>query len=82
MAWGVACPARMSSRVTSTPKMNPPTWAKNATPPPFALAWNSPKLPSISWYRNHSPSQIQAGILTMKIGKIHVVTREPGYSTQ
>ncbi len=37
---------------------------------------------AVSRYRNHSPSQIQAGILTTKIGKIHVVTREPGYSTK
>ena len=66
----------------SSPKMNPPTWAKNGTPPPLALALNSPKLPSISWYKNHSPSQIQAGTRTTKIGKIHVVTREPGYRTK
>jgi hypothetical protein len=32
----------MSSRVTSRPKTNPPTWAKNATPPPLALALNEP----------------------------------------
>ena len=42
--------------------MNPPTWAKNATPPPFAEALNSPKLASMSWYKNHSPRKIQAGI--------------------
>jgi hypothetical protein len=24
-------------------------------PPPLADAWNSPKLASISWYKNHSP---------------------------
>jgi hypothetical protein len=41
--------------------MNPPTWAKNATPPPFAEALNSPKLASMSWYKNHSPRKIQAG---------------------
>jgi len=29
--------------------MNPPTWAKNATPPPFAEDWNSPKFASTSW---------------------------------
>ena len=49
--------------------MNPPTWAKNATPPPFAEALNSPKLASMSWYKNHSPRKIQAGIRTRKIGK-------------
>ena len=31
--------------------MNPPTWAKNATPPPFAEALNSPKLASMSCYK-------------------------------
>ena len=49
---------------------------------PVRLGVEQPEAPSISWYRNHSPSQIQAGILMMKIGKIHVVTREPGYSIQ
>jgi hypothetical protein len=29
--------------------MNPPTWAKNAVPPPFACAENKPKLAEISW---------------------------------
>ena len=58
--------------------MNPPTWAKNATPPPFAEALNSPKLASMSWYKNHSPRQIYAGIRTRKTGKIHVRTRDPG----
>ena len=37
--------------------MNPPTWAKNATPPPFAEALNSPKLASMSWYKDHSPEE-------------------------
>ena len=63
-------------------RRTPPTWAKNATPPPFAEALNSPKLASISWYKNHSPRKTQAGIRTRKIGKIHVRTREPGYSTK
>ena len=49
LSWGAACPARTRSRVTSTPKTNPPTWAKNATPPPLAWALNNPKLPSTSW---------------------------------
>jgi hypothetical protein len=61
------------------PKTKPPTWAKNATPPPLAEVLNSPKLASMSWYRNHSPRKIQAGIWTRKTGKIHVRTREPGY---
>ena len=42
--------------------MNPRTCAKNATPPPLAWALNRPKLASMSWYRNHSPRKIQAGI--------------------
>ena len=42
--------------------MTPPTWAKNATPPRFAEALNRPKLASMSWYENHSPRKIQAGI--------------------
>ena len=58
--------------------MNPPTWAKNATPPPFAEALNSPKLASMSWCKNHSPGKIHAGIRTKKIGKIHVRIRDPG----
>ncbi len=44
--------------------MNPPTWAKNATAPPFAWALNSPKSASMSWYKNQSPRKIQAGIRT------------------
>ena len=80
-SWGATCPPRASSHVTPTPKMNPPTWAKNATPPPFAEALNSPKLASMSWYKNHSPSQIQAGIWTRKMGKIQVRIRDPGYRT-
>ena len=62
--------------------MNPPTWAKNATPPPLAEALDSPKLASMSWYKNHSPRKIQAGILTRKIGKIHVRIRDTGYGAQ
>jgi hypothetical protein len=31
--------------------MNPPAWAKNATPL-LALVLNNPKLPAISWYRD------------------------------
>ena len=46
--------------------------------PPFAEALNSPKLASMSWYKNHSPRKIQAGIRTRKIGKIHVRIRDPG----
>jgi hypothetical protein len=62
--------ARTRIAVTSRPKANPPTWAKNATPPPLAVALKSPKLASMSWYRNHSPRRIQAGILTRKTGKM------------
>jgi hypothetical protein len=51
---------------------------ENATPPPFAEALNSPKLASMSWYKNHSPRKIHAGIRTRKIGKIHVRIRDPG----
>src|SRR5580700_5466778 len=40
------------------------------TPPPFAEALNSPKLASMSWYKNHGPRKIQAGIRTRKIGKM------------
>jgi hypothetical protein len=58
--------------------MNPPTWAENAMPPPFAGALNSPKLASMSWYKIHSPRRFQAGIRTRKIGKIHVRIRDPG----
>ena len=43
-------PVRTRSHAAAKPKMNPPTWAKNATPPPFAWALNSPKSASISWY--------------------------------
>src|SRR5580693_4890474 len=75
---GAACPALARSRATSRPKMNPPAWAQNATPPPFAEALNSPKLASMSWYKNHSPRKIQARIRTRKIGKIHVRIRDPG----
>ena len=59
--------------------MNPPTWAKNATPPPFAEALNGPKFTSISWYKDHGPRMIQAGIRTRKIGKMCVRIREPGW---
>ncbi len=55
-SWGATCPARARSHVTTRPKTNPPTCAKNATPPPFAEALNDPKLASISWYKNHTPS--------------------------
>ena len=77
-SWGATCPARARSHVTTRPKTNPPTCAKNATPPPFAEALNSPKLASISWYKNHTPRKTQAGIRSRKIGKIHVRIREPG----
>jgi hypothetical protein len=45
--WGAIRPARTSARATRYPKMNPPTWAKNATPPLDPVP-NSPKLASIS----------------------------------
>src|SRR5438874_9727089 len=32
LSWGATRPADMSANATRTPKMNPPTWAKNATP--------------------------------------------------
>ena len=33
---------------------------------------------SMSWYKNHSPRKIQAGIRTRKTGKMYVRIREPG----
>src|SRR5262249_32191593 len=42
-------PVLRSRVVTATPKMNPPTWAKNATPPPFAPEEKIPKFASINW---------------------------------
>jgi hypothetical protein len=47
----------------TNPKMNPPTWAKNAVPPPFALAEKRPKLASNSWNRNQAPRKSHARIL-------------------
>jgi hypothetical protein len=76
---GAACPARARCRAVSRPKMNPPTWAKNATPPPFAEALNGPKFTSISCHKDHGPRMIQAGIRTRKIGKMCVRIREPGW---
>jgi hypothetical protein len=77
-SWGATCPARARSHVTTRPKTNPPTWAKNATPPPFAEALNSPKLASISWYKNHSPRKIQAGIRIRKVQVRELVQDEHG----
>jgi ornithine carbamoyltransferase len=37
-----AVTVRASQAATITPNRNPPTWAENATPPPFALAENRP----------------------------------------
>jgi len=48
--------------------------AKTAAPPPFAEAPNSPRLASMSWYKNHSPRKIP----TRKAGKMYVRIREPG----
>jgi len=48
-AWEPMEPPRSSASATTTPNTNPPTWAKNATPPPLAAAPKSPKLASISW---------------------------------
>jgi hypothetical protein len=45
---------------------------------PFGWALNSPKLASISWYRNHAPRKIRAGIRTRKIGKNPGEHPEPG----
>jgi hypothetical protein len=39
----------MSAQATIAPKMKPPTWAKNATPPPFAPELKIPRLASSSW---------------------------------
>ena len=37
---------------------------------PLAWALNSPKSASISWYKNHTPRKIQAGMGTRKIEKM------------
>jgi len=47
-------PAPISSRVTTKPKTNPPTWAKDATPLPPVFD-NNARLPSKNWYRNQPP---------------------------
>jgi len=47
--WGTRVPARPRPLATMTPNRKPPTWAKNATPPPLALAETRPKLASTSW---------------------------------
>jgi hypothetical protein len=73
---GLSRPGR--GAVSQAAEMNPPTWAKNATPPPFGWALNSPKFASISWHRNHTPWKIQAGIRTRKIGKMKVSTPRAG----
>jgi hypothetical protein len=54
----------LSKSATATPKRKPPTWAKNATPPPLAFAPKSPKFASKSWYRNQKPRKNQAEIRT------------------
>src|SRR5919197_1238331 len=64
---GASRPTPLRKTVTTTPKRKPPTCAKNATPPPFALAPKSPKLAPKSWYRNQKPRKNQA---EMRIGKI------------
>jgi hypothetical protein len=61
-------PVPLRIRAATRPNKNPPTWAKKATPPPFADALNRPKFASTSWYRNHKPRKIQAGIRMRKIG--------------
>ena len=43
---------------------------------PFAEALNSPTLATTSWFKNHSPRKIQAGIRTRKIGKMYMSIRE------
>jgi hypothetical protein len=62
--------------------MNPPTWAKNATPPPVRRGAEQPEARLDELVQNHSPRKIQAGILTRKIGKIHVRIRDPRYRTK
>ena len=32
----------------------------------------------MSWYKNHSPRKIHAGVRTRKIGNINVRLRDPG----
>src|SRR5262249_39391324 len=48
-------PPEVRSEGTRAPNTTPPTWAKNATPPPLALAPKMPKFASTSWYRNQAP---------------------------
>jgi hypothetical protein len=57
--------------------MNPPTWAKNATPLPFAEALNSPKLASMSWYKNQSPRKIHDPHSEVGHDQEHIDDREP-----
>src|SRR5262249_2091389 len=47
---GATRPAEVRASATRRPKTKPPTWAKNAVPPPFAFAPNSPAFASNSWY--------------------------------
>ena len=43
-------PVLKRTLATSTPKMNPPTWAKNATPlSPVLVGWISELLPLKNW---------------------------------
>ena len=48
--------------------MNPPTWAKNATAPPFALALNSPESassePKTPGGRSRGRAGLATGVLT------------------
>ena len=46
---GTTRPALRRAIVTRAPKAKPPTWAKKATPPPFADAEVRPACPSTSW---------------------------------
>src|SRR5207248_4107850 len=67
----------------STAKANPPTCAKNATPPPDC-GWVIPKPPSMSWKRNQTPRNQIAGISRMRKKKprvIAVTTLARGSST-
>src|SRR5882724_6488907 len=73
----------VTSRTVSTPKRNPPIWAKKATPPPDS-GCTIAKPPCQSWNRNQKPRKKIAGSSwkKMRMKKIAVRTRAFGRRTK
>src|SRR5262249_55725040 len=72
LGYPFSAPAARTTRPTTSPVANPPTWAHHATPPPPGASDTEASAPLANWRRNQKRGKKKAGMSTtrmkMKIG--------------